>query len=254
MRNFTLHSWLLSLLLGALALSTPALAQDEDEDAPLAYPDDEEEEDTPRKLPRRSSDPTADYDRMADEAEAEGEFESMYGSDDPNKGLAGELILGAMLLDSSRGRFADPAFGLGLRFTWEFGRILDSERLRESVWADVRWTMAGRSEGTELIIGRNRIHYFSVAPAYEFTFGANKTSGLFFQGGFGMALQSTAIVIGENETGIKGLKPLLQYGVGFRSRPRLNERMSLSFRVELMRFRRGYLNDCFLGGSIGTAF
>jgi hypothetical protein len=254
MRTFTLHAWLLSVLLGALALSTPALAQEEDEDAPLAYPDDEEEEDAPRKLPRRSSDPTADYDRMADEAEAEGEFEAMYGSDDPNKGLAGELILGAMLLDSSRGRFADPAFGLGLRFTWEFGRILDSELLREALWADVRWTMAGRSEGTELIIGRNRNHYFTVAPAYEFTFGADRTYGVFFQGGAGMAFQSTSIVIGEEETGVKGLKPLLQYGVGFRGRPRLNERMSLTFRVELMRFRRGYMDDTFLGGSIGTAF
>jgi hypothetical protein len=69
-----------------------------------------------------------------------------------------------------------------------------------------------------------------------------------------MAFQSTSIVIGEEETGVKGLKPLLQYGVGFRGRPRLNERMSLTFRVELMRFRRGYMDDTFLGGSIGTAF
>lgn len=254
MRTPTLHAWLLSLLLGALAFATPALAQDEDEDAPLAYPDDEEEEDTPRRLPRRSNDPTADFDRMADEEEAEGEFEAMYGSDDPNTGLAGEVILGAMLMDSSRGRFADPALGLGLRFTWEFGRILDSEPLTESLWADVRWTMAGRTEGTELIVGRNRVHYFSVAPAYEFTFGSAKEYGLFFQGGGGMAFQSTAIAIGENETGVKGLKPLLQYGLGFRGRPRLNERMALSFRVELMRFRRGYLDDTFLGGSIGSAF
>jgi len=260
MRTLTLPAWLLSLLLGALAFSTPALAQDEDEDAPLAYPDDEETgEDTPRRLPRRSNDPTADFDRMADEEEAEGEFESMYGSDDPNTGLAGEVILGAMLMDSSRGRFADPALGLGLRFTWEFGRILDSERLTEALWADVRWTMAGRSEGTELIVGRNRVHYFSVAPAYEFTFGATKAYGLFFQAGGGMALQSAAITTGagtpnEKETGVKGLKPLAQYGLGFRGRPRLSDRMALSFRVELMRFRRGYLDDTFLGGSIGTAF
>jgi hypothetical protein len=254
MRTTTLHAWLLSLLLGALALSTPAFAQEEEEDAPLAYPDEEEDEDAPRKLPRRSSDPTADYDRMAEETETEGEFEAMYGSDDPNKGLAGELILGAMLLDSSRGRFADPALGLGLRFTWEFGRILDSEPLRESLWADVRWMMAGRSEGTELIVGRSRIHYFSVAPAYEFTFGQEKAYGAFFQAGAGMAFQSTAIAVGENETGVKGLKPLIQYGAGFRGRPRLTDRMALTFRVELMRFRRGYMDDTFLGGSIGTAF
>jgi hypothetical protein len=253
MRTTTLHVWLLSLLLGALALSTPAFAQ-EDDDAPLAYPDDEEEEDAPRQLPRRSSDPTADFDRMAEEEEIEGEFERMYGSDDPNMGLAGELIVGAMLMDSSRGRFADPAFGLGVRFTWEFGRVLDSEPLKEALWADVRWTMAGRTEGTKLIVGSTRVHYFSVAPAYEFTFGADKAYGIFGQLGGGMAFQSTAIAIGAEETGVKGLKPLIQYGVGFRGRPRLSERMSLTFRAELMRFRRGYMDDTFLGASIGTAF
>jgi hypothetical protein len=256
MRTFTLHTWLLSLLLGALALSTPVLAQEEDEDAPLPYPDEEEavEEDAPRRLPRRSSDPTADWDRMADEEEAEGEFERLYGSDDPNIGLAGEIILGAMLLDSSRGRLADPALGLGLRFTWEYGRLLDSERLAEALWADVRWTMAGRSEGTQLVIGRNRIHYFTLAPAYEFTFGPNKAYGFFGQLGGGIAFQSTAISVGGEETGIKGLKPLIQYGVGFRGRPRLSERMALTFRAELMRFRRGYMDDTFLGASVGTAF
>jgi hypothetical protein len=30
--------------------------------------------------------------------------------------------------------------------------------------------------------------------------------------------------------------------------------MSLAFRVEVMRFRRGYMDDTFVGGSIGTAF
>src|SRR5687768_7490060 len=98
MRTSTLNTRLLLLSLGALALSTPALAQDDD-DAPLAYPDDDEaEEDTPRKLPRRSNDPTADYDRM--QSESEEEFDQMGGSDDPNRGFAGEAIVGAMLLES----------------------------------------------------------------------------------------------------------------------------------------------------------
>lgn len=253
MRTPSLHSRRLTLLLGALALSTPALAQDED-DAPLAYPDDEPSEDTPRKLPRRSEDPTADFDRMREEDEAEGDFERLAGSDDPNKGFAGELIVGTMLLDSSRGRFADPAFGLGLRFTWEFGRILNNEPLRESAWLDVRWMMAGLSDGTELIQGRSRNHYFSVAPAYEYVFGESKTFGIFGQLGGGFAFQSTAITIADQETPVKGMKPLLQYGIGFRGRPRVSEKMSVSFRVELMRFRRGYLDDTFVGGSIGTAF
>lgn len=253
MRTSPLPARLLPLLLGALVLSTPALAQDED-DAPLAYPDEDETEDAPRKLPRRSSDPTADYDRMSDERESEEDFERMAGDDDPNKGFAGELILGTMLLESSRGRFADPAFGLGLRFTWEYGRILNNEPLRETLWADVRWMMAGSSAGTTLINGSSRNHYFSIAPAYEFVFGAEKYFGVFGQIGGGFAFQTTSLTIGEELTAVKGLKPLLQYGVGFRGRPRLSEKMALSFRVELMRFRRGYMDDTFVGGSIGTAF
>jgi hypothetical protein len=251
MRISTLHARLLPFLLGALAFSPPVLAQDDGDD-PLAYPDDDDGESTPRRLPRRSSDPTADHDRMRDSADED--FERLAGLDDPNTGVAGELILGAMLLDSSRGRFADPTFGLGLRFTWEYGRLLNSEPLREALWADVRWMMAGMSDGTELIQGRTRVHYLSVAPAYEFTFGASRAFGVFGQLGGGMAYQSTAIIIGGNETGVKGLKPLIQYGVGFRGRPRVSERMAVSFRVELMRFRRGYMDDTFLGGSVGTAF
>jgi hypothetical protein len=250
MRTPTVHSRLLLAFLGALALSSPALAQDEDEDAPYAYPDDEDE-DAPRKLPRRS-DPTADYGRM--DEEEEGNFEKMYRLDDPNTGLAGEVILGAMLLSSSKGAFAETGLGLGLRFTWEYGRILDSEPLREALWADVRWMMAGLSDGTDLIAGRNRIHYFTVAPAYEFTFGAAQAFGVFGQVGGGMALQSSTLSVGATDTNVKGLKPVFQYGVGFRGRPRLSDRMALAFRVELTRFRRGYMNDTFIGGSLGTAF
>jgi hypothetical protein len=253
MRTTTLHPRLLPLLLGALAFATPALAQDQD-DAPIAYPDDDGEEDAPRKLPRRSEDPTADYDRMRDQEEAEGDFEHLAGTDDPNKGFAGELVLGTMLLDSSRGRFADPTFGMGLRFTWEYGRILNNEPLRETLWADVRWMMAGTSDGTQLINSHSRIHYFSLAPAYEYVFGASKMFGVFGQLGGGFAYQSSDITIGDQVTPLAGVKPLLQYGLGFRGRPRLSEKLCLSFRVELMRFRRGYLDDTFFGGSIGTAF
>ncbi len=257
MRTSTLHARRLLLFLGALALSTPALAQDEDEDAPLAYPDDEEEEDEedarPRQLPRRS-DPTADYDRMKDEAEDDDEFEYLARGDDPNRGFAGELILGAMLLESSQGKFADPTPSFGLRFTWEYGRILNNEPLRETLWADIRWMMAGKSAGTELINGSSRNHYFSVAPAYEYVFGETKAFGIFGQLGGGFAYQSTSLTIGTEVTAVKGIKPLIQYGMGFRGRPRLSDTMSLAFRVEVMRFRRGYMDDTFVGGSIGTAF
>jgi hypothetical protein len=222
------HTWLSRCLLGGLLLAPPALAQDEDE---------QEEEEAPRRRRDPGDEPT---------------FQKLYRSDDPNTGVAGELLLGALLLDSSRGAFADASLGVGLRFTWEFGRLIDNERLHEALWGDVRWTYGRLQEGTSFVSGRTNIHFFTVAPAYELKLA--RALGVYAQVGAGAALQLTSLTLGEQVTEVNGLKPVLQYGVGLRARPRLSDAVSLALRLELVRFRRGYMDDTFLGGSIGTAF
>ncbi len=243
MRTHPVKTWLVRCLLGGLVLSAPALAQDEDD--PYAYPDEE---------PARSNDDERRR-KNVDETEGEdGDFEALSGLDDPNLGMAVEFIGGALLLDSSRGDSFDTRLGLGVRATWEYGRILDNEPLREALWADFRWTYGRVSDGTRFIVGDTRLHYFTIAPAYELKLGQSDF-GVFAQAGGGVAYQATSLTVDADVTKVNGLKPLLQYGVGFRGRPRIGlGNLRLAFRVEALGFRRGYMNDFFLGGSLGTAF
>ena len=284
MKTRAAHRWTLPFLVGGLVLATPSLAQDEDspysypdeqseesdspgrrssssEDSPYAYPDEQSEESS-RPSRRRPARPERDmHEEFRQAAEGEDEesrdFERMAGLDDPNTGVAFELIGGAMFLSSARGQFlgdAQPAFGA--RFTWEYGRLLNSEPLRESLWFDVRYTYAGQREGTSLVIGDTRLHYATIAPAYEFTFGESSDYGFFLQAGAGITYEHTAIESGGKVTPVDGVKSLIQYGVGLRGRSRLSAatNVRLAWRVEAQRFRRGYQDDTFFGASLGTAF
>jgi hypothetical protein len=259
MRTHPVKTWLVRCLLGGLVLSPPAFAQDDDD--PYAYPDEEpsreekQEEEDDSYDRRRKVDETDDFRRVAEQEGEDGDFESLSGLDDPNLGVAVEFISGALLLDSSRGQSVDTRLGLGVRATWEYGRILDSEPLREALWADLRWTYGSLSDGTAFITGDTRLHYFTIAPAYELKLGKSDF-GFFAQAGGGVAYQATSINVDSDVTKVNGLKPVLQYGVGFRGRPRLTSsgNLRLAFRLEALAFRRGYMNDFFLGGSLGTAF
>ena len=216
MKTAATHSWLLPCLLGALALATPSFAQDDD--APHAY--------QPARM------------------------------DDPNTGLAFEALGGALALSSPRGQLADFLPAVGGRFTWEFGRLLGVKPLREALWFDVRYMYAGEREGTQLIIGDTRLHYATIAPAYELTFGESSDYGVYAQVGGGIAYEHTTLEVGGKQTPVDGLHSLLQYGVGLRGRTRLlsESNVRLAWRVELMRFRRGYMDDTYVGASLGTAF
>jgi hypothetical protein len=245
MKTAAVKTWLLPCLLGGLALATPALAQDED--APYAYPDEEKSEEEQR--PRRRAQPE-------EEDEEDEDFDRMARLDDPNTGIAFEALGGAMLLSSAKGQFADVLPAFGGRFTWEYGRLLNVEALREALWFDVRYTYAGMREGTKLIVGNTQLHYASIAPAYELTFGDSKDYGAYVQVGGGIAYAQTSLAVGDKLTTVDGLKSLVQYGLGLRGRTKLsaNSNVRLAWRLELMRFRRGYLDDTFLGASLGTAF
>ncbi len=279
------HSWLLPCVLGGLVLATPALAQnDEDpyaypdeqeepeergtrrrraaqDDAPIAYPDDD---DTPTYTPgrKRPLRPTDDMDRefrnMDDEEdEAKKKFRYLAGMDDPNTGVAFEVLGGALFQSSARGAFlGDLRPAIGGRFTWEYGRLLNVESLREALWFDVRYMFSGAREGTQLIVGQTQVHYATIAPAYELTFGEGSDYGVYGQLGGGIAYTQTLLEIGGQKTPVDGIKPLIQYGVGLRGRTKLSSEnnLRLSWRVELMRFRRGYLDDNYVGASVGTAF
>jgi hypothetical protein len=282
MTTRALPAWPLFSLLGCLALTSPALAQDTD--APYRYPDDEEEapsrgrappEDTPYAYPDDEGPPASarpkrrsargseesrdreDFRRAERGEEEEKEFERLARMDDPNTGIAFEVLGGVMLLSSPRGQLlGDPQPAFGGRFTWEYGRLLNSEPLREALWLDARYSFVGQREGTALVVGDVQRHYASLAPAYELTFGEGSDYGVYAQVGGGIVYELSRLEVGGKLTPVEGFKPLIQYGVGLRGRTKLSalSNTRLAWRLELMRFRRGYQDDTYAGLSAGIGF
>lgn len=244
---------LLLLFLAAL----PAQAQrggGDDDDKPIPYSEQEEDEDRRRELPRKS-DPTP-YVREETEVEQKDREESLTHLDDPNIGLAIDLVAGVMLLDASRGVLGEARFLGGARFTWEFGRLIPDEFVREMFFLDVLYAHTQMTEGTAAIFVNTAYHYFALAPALAIPFGPKSPAAFFLQGGFGFNVQPITVNTQSEAVTLAGTKALIQYGAGFRFRPALaaDEKVRLSFRIEFTRFRRGYMDDTFLGGSMGLSF
>jgi hypothetical protein len=247
MTTATQRLWLLPCLLAALLPGPRASAQ---EDAPYAYPEDEvpEQEQTPRRnRPERGG---------RTPSEDETRYERLSRADDPNTGVAFEVLGGVMLLSSARAQLAEFTPAYGGRFTWELGRLFDDEVLHEALWLDVRYTSTGLQQGTRLIQSGAQLHYATLAPAYELMFGPDSDYGLYAQVGGGIVYEMTTLNVGGEVTPVNGLRSLIQYGVGLRGRTRMSStsNLRLAWRLEAMRFRRGYLDDTFLGASAGIAF
>jgi hypothetical protein len=238
-----------------LVLVHSAFAQD---DEPIPYPDEEEEESkdrTRRKLP-----PTSDPEyTIPEETEVEKKDRerSMANLDDPNWGFGGELTGGVLMIDSARGTFAEARGAFGLRFVWEYGRTFFPEGLREALFADLNWSWAFMHEGTQLVFTDTHYHYFTIAPAYAYPLGGPDSPwAIYAQLGGGIAVQSSTLNVGTAPTNIAAIKPLFQYGIGFRGRPLITPDglIRISFRAELYRYRRHYMDDTYLGLSVGGVF
>ncbi len=239
------------LLLLGLGLG-PASARAQNDD-PIPYPD--EDQGSLRQLPRRSDAPS----RLGMETEVEQQDRqtSLAHLDDPNVGWATELLLGAMMVESSRGTWVESRLGFGGRITWEIGRAFATDEFwREALFADLTYAYAQLRDGTALIYADANYHYTTLAPAVQVPFGRGSPYGFFVQGGVGAAYQYSVLHSGNTETPVVGLKPLFQYGIGLRGAPRPwdSAPFRVSFRLELTRFHRGYMDDTFVGGSVGFAF
>lgn len=239
------------LLLCSLALATAALAQSGDDDAPQPYDDDSAERARPRHSGKRSE-------RLREEDEDERaaeEAETLTHLDDPNLGVGGELLGGVMLFDSSRGAGVDPRFLGGVRFTWEWGRLIADEYLRELFFADVTWQYSATWDGTGAVHEETHQHYFTLAPAIGLPFGKAPIAA-YAQLGVGFNVDYSVLHLDANSTSLTGTKFLFQYGLGLRGRPAVvaNGTVRLEFRVELTRFIRGYMHDMYIGAGMGMAF
>src|SRR5262249_12822290 len=134
-----------AMFMWAASAATAAFAAGSKDEEAIPYGEDDDDRDNrpshPRDRPRRSE-PT----RVALEetdVEREDRERSLAELDDPNTGIAGELVAGAMLVDSARANWAEPRFGGGVRFTWEFGRVLPGAFFREALFGDVTYSYLG---------------------------------------------------------------------------------------------------------------
>lgn len=239
------------LLAVLLVLSTAVQAQwGDDDDAPIPYDDGPEVNDA---APKRGSRPR-DRVREEDEDEEAAE-ETLAHLDDPNIGVGGDLIAGVVLLDSSKGALVEPRFLFGVRFTWEFGRLIPDEYLREMFFADVSWQYTAYSAGTAQVHTDTSYNYFTAAPAFALPLGKSFMSA-YAQLGVGFSYVSASQYVGVDRIDVGGTKFLLQYGLGLRGRPAVvaDGSVRIAFRVEVTRFLRGYMSDTFIGVGAGAVF
>lgn len=244
-----------------LLLALPALAQDNDQPIPYtdqqsapSYPPSSGSSSESQPLPYESN-PTP-MRRQELPVEKEDDEKLLAASDDPATGLGVELMGGLMLVDDSGGPGFYPQLGFGLRATWDYGRLLANSLLHQALFADLIWLHTQRTDGTKAVSSGTAYNGFVIAPAWEFPFADKSPFGVYLQVGAGTSLLSSSFDVNGGSTPVGGLKPLLEYGLGLRGRPLLSQdgKMRLEFRVELLGFRRGYMNDYYLGGSIGIAY
>lgn len=237
----------LLVALACACLSMPAVAQTKDDDAPLPY-DEGVSDDTPRPKKSRKSERLRQEDEEAEERE-----ERLASTDDPNYGVGGELVGGLALLESSRGG-VDPRFTFGVRFVWEFGRLIPDEYAREMFFADVQWRFAVTADGPGQVTAWSSQHYFTVAPAIVWPI--SKVFGLYGQVGVGVNAAFSGVKVDDREVQLQGARFLFQYGVGLRGRPAIveDETVRLTWRVEVTRYLRGYIHDTVFAAGVGVIF
>lgn len=230
-------------LLACCLLPALAVAQDDPDFIPYDEAPVEEE------APRREYDPTPPL----DEADLDSPFR-LSRLDDQNAGFGVEAMVGVFFGAHARSSGPDVRLNGGLRGTWEVGRMIASDPWREALLVDVAWWASGSREGTKTVFAQEALHIFTVAPAWNFVLSPSAPWAFFLQAGAGMAWQTGSITTDGGMVPVAGIKPVLQYGLGLRARPQVAENLHLSIRVELTRFRRGYLDDTWLGFSMGAAF
>ncbi len=239
-----------SFLAVMLALAMPAFAQREDDDAPIPYGDDTTVDD---EIPVKKKKKRQAAIREEDEEERAGE-ESLASLDDPNIGVGGDIFMGVALLDSSKAG-VDPRYFFGVRFTWEFGRLIPDEYLREMFFADLTWTYAASKDGTNLVNVDTHLHNFTVAPALALPFGKSFMAA-YVQVGAGFDYSYSVTTVDRTAVTLGGTKFLFQYGIGLRGRPAViaDGTVRIQFRIEVTRFVRGYMHDMYFGGGVGLIF
>ncbi len=181
--------------------------------------------------------------------------ESLMRLDDPHYGFSVEAALSLAFLSKTNGPGLAGNAGIGLRVDWSVGRLWTDptdEFWKYALLAELAYDYVGQSDGTQSISTSGGYHFINVRgllgyPVKDFFLAYAALGG-------GLTVQSVSYDVQGTQTGITGTKPDLDYGLGARFRFAVNPSLSISARLELMRFRRGYLDDTFVTLGAGADF
>jgi hypothetical protein len=239
---------LLSLSLSLVLLPQRAWAQDEDD---KQMNDGTDESTSSTKSHKKKHKTETAEEELAEEKPTE----KLSKLDDPRLGLSAEAAVSLGLLDKSYGPGEISTGVVGLRVDWNVGRLWttpDDEFWKYALLAELAYDYTGQSDGTQEIHTSTAYHYINVRGL----FGYPVKDFLLVYGavGGGLTVESVHYTVDGKVTPLTGLKPNLDYGLGTRLLFSFTPQFALSLRLELMRFRRGYMDDTFLSFTLGGSF
>lgn len=202
--------------------------------------------------------------RTAEEdlADADAEDESMAAADEPGHALSFTALLGVAFVDNPIPA-VDTRFNLGCSFAWGAGRYIfdpEWEFLHNNFIVDVTWTYAFRtSTGTDSVRVASDHNTLSLAIAFGYPIpieGATSASHLLLYGKIGpaMTISSVQYDVQGSAVSFVGVKGGVVYGVGARTNIYLDSTVGLAVQLEVLGYRRGYLNDAQINAGMGVAF
>ncbi len=177
--------------------------------------------------------------------------------DEPGNGFAVELVGGALMLDSAIGELQPtPTFAGGIHATWQLGRVFRPENdfLHRGLWLDVSYLYTGGSGGTRDVSVASSYHHVSAAALVGAPLELKGLQMLFYgKAGPAMFIMPFRYSIQGVDTDFTGVRGGLAYGAGIRGVYYFGK-VGIAARVELLRYRRSYLDDSMRGGGLGVAF
>jgi hypothetical protein len=193
---------------------------------------------------------------LGSESEKQADQEQLASDNTPGPGLSAEILGGRLSPESPIGTSVRYAVGLSLRY--ELGRQLFSPKnwLRHAIQVEAGWLWApSSSEGTEAVKVTTAYHHLTAAAVAGFPLGLGEAAHLLFYGkiGPGLFLMPVSYEVQGQETEHSGSKLGLIYGLGARLSSAPRSGMGVAARLELVRARRGYLNDLILVAGLGIS-
>ena len=209
-----------------------------------AVEDSDLRDDDERRVPRTAEEELANSDQ---------EDEVLAGVDEPGNGLAVELAGGPIFLSGATGSSTTHFFA-GFIASYQLGRALFTpkwELLRQSFFLELSYLGANAAWGTEEV----RVNAWNHFLTLDILFGWPLEPVLFYaKVGPALMVMPVSYDVQGSATSFTGVKGGLVYGAGIRTNLYLGEAAGFAARLELTRFRRGYLDDTLLTVGLGACF